>query len=335
MNRTRRQPLQRRFRELRLLWKGLRSTDHPVQVHMVPMRRCNLACGYCNEYDDVSKPVPLEEMQRRVDHLARLRTTLVTISGGEPLLHPELDDIIRRIRQRGMMAGLITNGYLLVQERIERLNRAGLDYLQISIDNVQPDEVSVKSLKVLGKKLELLAAHARFNVNINSVLGSGVKHPEDALTIAQRAVHFGFIATVGIIHDGHGQLRPLGAQEAAIYAQVKRLGKRSFARLNRFQDNITRAQPNRWKCRAGSRYLYICENGLVHYCSQQRGYPGKPLADYSLDDIRREYRATKECAPYCTVACVHYTSMMDFWRDEQAVAATATPREAARLVQLK
>jgi len=326
-------PLTRRLRELRLLFNGLRSTGHPVQVHMVPMRRCNLACGYCNEYDDSSKPVPVEEMFRRVDHLARLKTSLVTISGGEPLLHPELDDIIRRIRQRGMLAGCITNGYLLVKERIERLNRAGLDYLQISIDNVQPDDVSVKSLKVLDKKLELLAEHARFGVNINSVLGSGVKNPEDALTIARRAVHFGFISTVGIIHDGHGQLKPLAPHEAAIYAQVKRLGKRSFARLNRFQDNITQARANNWKCRAGSRYLYICENGLVHYCSQQRGAPGTPLAEYTVADIRREYTSAKSCAPYCTVACVHYTSMMDFWRDPQQPAPIAAP--ASTLVQIK
>ncbi len=340
--RTRRKPLGRRLRELRLLWRGVRDTAHPVQVHMVPMRRCNLACGYCNEYDDHSKPVPLEEMRRRVDHLARLGTTLVTISGGEPLLHPELDEVIRRIRERGMMAGCITNGYLLVPERIERLNRAGLDYLQISIDNVQPDEVSVKSLKVLDKKLEMLAQHARFEVNINSVLGSGVKNPEDALTIARRAVEFGFITTVGIIHDGHGQLRPLHEQEATIYAQVKKLGKRSFARLNRFQDNIARGKPNEWKCRAGSRYLYICENGLVHYCSQQRGAPGVPLAQYTLGDIRREYGIAKSCAPYCTVACVHYTSVMDFWRDAQAAAPAdaAAAYEAANppageLVQIK
>lgn len=333
MPRHRRKPLQRRFRELRLLWRGLRSTEHPVQVHMVPMRRCNLACGYCNEYDNVSQPVPLEEMDRRVDRLAALGTTLVTISGGEPLLHPELDDIIGRIRSQGMMAGCITNGYLLVKERIERLNRAGLDYLQISIDNVQPDEVSVKSLKVLDKKLELLAQYAEFEVNINSVLGSGVKHPEDALTIARRAVELGFITTVGIIHDGHGQLRPLEANEAAIYEQVRNLGKRSFARLNRFQDNITQAKANDWKCRAGSRYLYICENGLVHYCSQQRGFPGTPLAEYTIDDIRREYHTTKSCAPYCTVACVHYTSMMDFWRDEQVPAEQA--HSVAGLVQLK
>ncbi|MGH9484803.1 MAG: radical SAM protein, partial [Terriglobales bacterium] len=257
MKKARSKPLSRRLREWAAIWHGVRSTEHPVQVHMVPMRRCNLACGYCNEYDDHSEPVTLAEMRRRVDHLGRLGTSLVTISGGEPLLHPELDEIIARIRANGMLAGCITNGYLLVKERIERLNRAGLDYLQISIDNVQPDDVSVKSLKVLDKKLELLAEYARFNVNINSVLGSGVRHPEDALTIAKRAVEFGFATTVGIIHDGHGQLRPLDDGEMAIYNQVRRLGKREFFRLNKFQDNIASGKPNDWKCRAGSRYLYI------------------------------------------------------------------------------
>ncbi|MGH9486866.1 MAG: radical SAM protein [Terriglobales bacterium] len=340
MKKARRKPLSRRLREWAKIWHGVRSTEHPVQVHMVPMRRCNLACAYCNEYDDHSQPVPLEEMRRRVDHLARLGTSLVTISGGEPLLHPELDGIIARIRRRGMLAGCITNGYLLVKERIEQLNRAGLDYLQISIDNVQPDDVSVKSLKVLDKKLMLLAEHARFSVNINSVLGSGIRNPEDALTIARRAVEFGFATTVGIIHDGHGQLRPLDAREMAIYEQVRRLGKREFFRLNKFQDNIARGRPNDWKCRAGSRYLYICENGLVHYCSQQRGAPGTPLAEYTLEDIRREYRIKKACAPYCTVACAHYTSIMDFWRDEQqapegVMAHTVQAPEPARLVQIK
>ena len=93
---------------------------------------------------------------------------------GEPLLHPDLDAIIARIRKNRIIAGLITNGYLLVADRIERLNRAGLEYLQISIDNVMPDDVSKKSLKVLDQKLALLAEHADFHVNINSVLGSGV-----------------------------------------------------------------------------------------------------------------------------------------------------------------
>jgi MoaA/NifB/PqqE/SkfB family radical SAM enzyme len=305
------------MRELRMVAKGVASTDHPVLAHIIPMRRCNLACTYCNEFDDFSKPVPVETICARLDRLADLGTTIITISGGEPLLHPDLDAIIAHARRRGMLAGMITNGYLLTADRIKRLNRAGLDHLQISIDNVMPDEVSKKSLKVLDKKLQLLSEHADFHVNINSVVGGGIKSPQDALVIGKRALQLGFTSTVGIIHDGDGQLKPLKDDEREVYAAMKAMEKNSYARLNYFQDNIAHGRENHWRCRAGARYLYICEDGLVHYCSQQRGYPAKPLAQYTKDDIRREYRTSKGCAPRCTVACVHQTSYIDFWRGPQ------------------
>src|SRR5438552_10889005 len=228
----------RRVRELWMIGKALANTDHPVMAHIVPMRRCNLSCAYCNEYDDVSKPVPVETMYGRIDRLAELGTTIITISGGEPLLHPELDLIISRIRQHGIIAGMITNGYLLTAERIHGLNKAGLDHLQISIDNVMPDDISKKSLKVLDKKLQLLARYAEFHVNINSVVGGGVHNPQDALVIGRRALELGFTSTIGIIHDGDGQLQPLGDEERRVYHEMKNLERRSFTRINSFQDNI-------------------------------------------------------------------------------------------------
>lgn len=319
-----------------MLCKGIASTDHPVLAHIIPMRRCNLACAYCNEYDDVSKPVPLGTMIRRLDRLADLGTAVVSMSGGEPLMHPELDDIIAHVRKRGMMAGMITNGLLLTAERVRRLNQAGLEHMQISIDNVMPDDVSKKSLKVLDKKLQVLAANAEFHVNINSVVGGGIRHPQDALTIGQRAIELGFTSTVGIIHDGDGQLRPLTEQECAVYLETKKLGRGSYGVFNSFQDNIAHGKENEWRCRAGARYLYICEDGLVHYCSQQRGYPAKPLDDYTVEDIRREFVTEKSCAPRCTVACVHYTSYMDFWRAPQTIRANkAAAAAAGSLVQIK
>lgn len=211
--------LSRHLREAALVVKGAASTSHPIMAHIIPTRRCNLSCAYCNEYDDYSKPVPLETMKHRVDLLGNLKTGIITLSGGEPLLHPELDDIIRHIRQVGALAGLITNGYFLMPDRIQRLNDAGLDYLQISIDNVMPDEVSKKSLKVLDKKLQMLAEHAHFHININSVLGGGIHNPQDALTVGRRAMALGFTSTVGIIHDGDGQLRPLGAREREVFLE--------------------------------------------------------------------------------------------------------------------
>src|ERR1700683_948874 len=278
----------RRVRELSLIGHALVSTRHAVMAQIVPMRRCNLSCAYCNEYDDVSKPVPLEEMLRRIDDLARLGTNIITISGGEPLLHPELDAIIGRIRHHGKMAGMITNGYLLMPERIQRLNQAGLDHMQISIDNVKPDDVSKKSLKVLDAKLRMLAEHADFHVNINSVVGGGIANPDDALTISKRALALGFSSTIGIIHDGSGQLKPLGEKERSIWDAVRKLTRRSYSRFNHFQEAIANGQPNDWRCRAGSRYLYLDENGIISYCSQQRGYPGIPVADYTTEIVKRE-----------------------------------------------
>src|ERR687892_802502 len=156
------QRLHRRFREIGMLIRAFRFPYQPVAAHIIPIRRCNLSCAYCNEYDAFSAPVPAHDILRRVDKLAALGTGIVTLSGGEPLLHPDLDDIIRRIRRHGRIATLITNGYLLSRDRIERLNRAGLDHLQISIDNVIPDAVSKKSLKVLDQKLQWLASDAVF-----------------------------------------------------------------------------------------------------------------------------------------------------------------------------
>ncbi len=78
-------------------------------------------------------------------------------------------------------------------------------------------------------------------------------------------------------------------------------------------------QPIEWRCRAGSRYIYVCEEGLVHYCSQQRGYPGVKLLDYTTADIRREFLTKKPCAPHCTISCVHMTSHMDYWRAPQTL----------------
>lgn len=319
----------RRLRELRMIGKGLASKRHPLLAHIIPMRRCNISCTYCNEYDDFSKPVPIETVRARLDKLADLGTAVITISGGEPLLHPDLDEVIGHTRYRGMIAGMITNGYLLTADRIHRLNRAGLDHLQISIDNVMPDDVSKKSLKVLDKKLQLLAEHADFHVNINSVVGGGIRNPEDALVVSKRAIELGFTSTVGIIHDGDGQLRPLADRERSIYRQIKAFEKSSYSRVNYFQDAIADGRTNNWRCRAGARYLYICEDGLVHYCSQQRGYPGKPLMEYTREDIRREYFTAKGCAPNCTVSCVHQISLVDFWRDPQTLPP---PRQTEELL---
>jgi MoaA/NifB/PqqE/SkfB family radical SAM enzyme len=308
----------KKFREARMLVRALKYPYQPVAAHLIPIRRCNLSCTYCNEYDDHSPPVPTRDVLRRIDRLATLGTGIITLSGGEPLLHPDLDEIIKRIRSHGVIATLITNGYLLSRDRIKRLNLAGLDHLQISIDNVLPDDVSKKSLKLLDQKLQWLADEGAFDVTVNSVVGGGIRNPDDALTITKRARELGLSTTVGIIHDHSGQLKPLDDHQRAILEEVVAVGKSTFdfANYNRFQKNLANALPNDWHCGAGCRYLYVCEDGLVHWCSQQRGHPGIPLEQYGPDDLRRQYHEVKSCAPMCTVGCVHRVAQVDELRQD-------------------
>jgi MoaA/NifB/PqqE/SkfB family radical SAM enzyme len=312
--------IHRRFREARMMARAFRLPYQPVVAHLIPTRRCNLACAYCSEYDQSSDPVPAPVLERRVGALAALGTGIVTMSGGEPLLHPDLDAIIGRVRGLGMMATVITNGYPLTRDRIARLNRAGLDHLQISIDNVTPDQVSRKSLAVLDEKLQLLARWAEFDVTVNATVGGEAASPEDALVIARRALALGFSSTAGIIHDRGGEMRPLSEPQRQVLEAIANLGTSpfDFSRHSRFQRNLTDGRPNDWQCRAGCRYLYVCEDGLVHWCSQQRGRPGVPLERYSQEDLEREHRRVKPCAPRCAVGCVHRVAQLDELREDPA-----------------
>ena len=121
-----------RIRSLRIVrlfgvsrFRPPRRSPGQEQERALEFARCEIQRQQCNEYDAVSKPVPLEVMLRRLDKLALLGTSMITVSGGEPLMHPELDDMIVRMRDRGMISSVITNGYHLSPARIAALNMAG------------------------------------------------------------------------------------------------------------------------------------------------------------------------------------------------------------------
>ncbi len=317
-------PISRRMAGLasgiRFLARAVGSRYNPLLAQVVVTRRCNLSCGYCNEYDSVSPPVPLPDLLERVDRLAALRTASITFTGGEPLLHPELDQAVRVARGHGMIVTTITNGFRLTRDWIERLNDAGLQGMQISVDNLEPDEVSMKSLASVENKLALLARHARFKVNVNSVLGISEERTQDVVAVARVAASHGLQHSVGVLHDHSGILKPLSAGQMQAYRQVTRISPSLVHGLNYrlFQKNLMQGRPNDWKCRAGARYLYVTEDGRVHWCSQQRGHPDIPLAQYSREDIRRQFHTPKSCSPTCTLSCVHQMSMFDRYRGTQS-----------------
>lgn len=294
----------------------LASPRRPLLVQLVVTRRCNLSCGYCSEYDDVSAPVPVEVLEQRIDHIAKLGTLILTLTGGEPLLHPKLDHLIARAVSHGMVVTTISNGYPLTKEWIRRLNASKLSLIQMSVDNMEPNEYSQKSWSQIHKKLDLLKEHARFGVNINAVLGSS--NPEQTRQVVARVKALGFFMTVGLMHDGRGQVEAglLEDQLAVLYNEMQRTSNKTvFHQTGEgWEWDMLQDGASPFKCRAGGRYLYVDEFGKVNYCSQRRGEPGTDVLEYTAADVEREFYTPKGCETQCTIGCVRRASAFDGWR---------------------
>jgi MoaA/NifB/PqqE/SkfB family radical SAM enzyme len=309
------------------------DTTRPLVTNLIITRRCNLSCGYCFEYDKVSPPIALDTLRERIDHLARLRAVFVTLTGGESLLHPEADAIVAYVRERGMTPFLNTNGYLLTVDWIERLNRAGLYALQISVDNVTPNAVSKKSLKTLLPKLRLLADHAQFRVRINCVLGSSP--PAEAVEVARTAIALGFDVSTSLVRHGDGSAKPLDPATRAAYEEIRGLGMRAPSYLSDdFTMRLIEEGTAEWKCRAGARTFHVCEDGMVYLCAPRADSPGVPLAEYTVEHIRRAFGTPKPCAATCPIAYAHHASRLDRFR-KQGLPALELGAPQPPLVQLK
>ena len=198
-----------------------------------------------------------------------------------------------------------------------------------------PDDVSKKSLKVLDKKLQMLAEHAEFHVNINSVVGGGIHNPDDALVVGKRAVELGFH-----VHRRHHPRwrRPAASAERSRARRVPRDEGHGEARLRAVQ--LFPGRHRAWASRtigSAAPGRATCTSARTGWCTIARssaGYPAKPLDEYTVEDIRREYLTEKGCAPYCTVSCVHYISYFDFWRGKQTIRTEPQEQRTPELVQI-
>ena len=298
----------------------------PFLVQLVVIRRCNLACGYCNEFDDHSPPVPFDDLCRRIDKIHELGAWSLEFTGGEPLEHPQLVELVAYAKRKGFyQLELISNGYLWNEAMVHALNEAGLDRLQISVDGVTPNDVTIKVLKPLRKKLETIARHAKFRVTLSGVIGSAP--PGEALEVVAFAKQHQLRPRVLLVHDGDGQLR-LTPEQLDEYKQVQRaLGKR-FRDAGDYRTRLMQTGRAPFKCRSGSRYLYVDEFGVVRWCSQTRERWGVPLAEYSIQELQRQFETQKDCNAGCTVGCVRSCSAPDTWR------AQNRPDPGERLVQI-
>jgi len=290
----------------------------PFLAQMVVIRRCNLACGYCSEFDKTSEPVPFAALVQRLEKLKQLGTFGISLTGGEPTLHPELPQLIRKCRElRFFRTGMISNGFFLRPELIEKLNEAGLQEIQISIDGVRRNETTEKVLDHLRKRLLDLRRHARFRVTVSGVIGAA--QPNEAEEVVAFAKELGFTPRVLLVHDHHGQLK-LQPEEVEAFQRIVETLPKSWTDFSAYRKRLVRDGAAPFKCRAGSRYLYIDEFGNVNWCSQTRTVWSKPLGDYTTQDLREQFFTHKSCNKTCTLGCARSSSQLDNWRPQRVAA---------------
>jgi MoaA/NifB/PqqE/SkfB family radical SAM enzyme len=282
----------------------------PIEAQLVVTRRCNLSCGYCSEYDDHSEEVPFDTLRSRIDALHALRAVNIALLGGEPLLHSRIEDIVAHAASRAQVS-MTTNGFLLDRAKIERLGQAGLANLQISIDAVRPDrELYVqKTLRSLRPKLERLAAHARFDVHVTTVLCRENLHELDELMRA--LARFPFRVSLNIQHDDSGRTVIQGPHFEEAWRRHFEEGKPFSYIEEEYGQRLLSGERPAWTCGAGGRFLYVDEEGTVELCSAQRGRIGKQVTDYTEADLERHRRQPKGCEKGCAVLCVYRDSLID------------------------
>lgn len=298
----------------------------PFLAQIVVTRRCNLACSYCNEYVTSGPDVPLDALLARARRLRELGAWALELSGGEPLLNPGACDLVAYAKHelRFYRVMLVSNAFLFDDDLVERMNRAGLDDLQVSVDGVQPSTETLKVLRTMRPKLERLARTARFRVTLNAVIGSTV--PEEAIEVLRFARQMGFRPRACLLHDGSGQLR-LTPTQTATFTRMRREFRGRLVESSDYRTQLSRGGSAPFKCRAGSRYLYVDEDGMVRWCSQQRTAWGIPLEQYDFDELKRQFHTPKSCSPSCTVGCVRTCSAYDGWRP-QRLPVVEVPAEA-------
>ena len=103
---------------------------------------CNLRCRMCDHwrYNTETVELPSKEIMKIVDEAATLSCRQLTITGGEPTLRKDLEEIIARARQHNMRVSLLTNGFAISPARIKSLVASGVSKITISIDYPEPEE---------------------------------------------------------------------------------------------------------------------------------------------------------------------------------------------------
>ncbi|MEM8556771.1 MAG: radical SAM protein [Bacteroidota bacterium] len=282
----------------------------PVLCNYYVTYRCNAKCGFCDIWEQPSPLIDLADAARNLDDLRRIGVRVIDFTGGEPLLHPQLPDLLRMAKERGFLTTVTSNG-LLYPKRAEAL-RGLVDLLHFSIDAPTAEEHDAsRGVKCFGKLMESIEVALRIGERpdlLFTVTNESVRHLDTIYE--QFALPNKLILIVNPLFEYHG----LGAELSDdVMARMRTFAKQPYTYLNpafltlRARGGNDPANP---VCKAVSTTVVISPfNELVLPC-YHAGLEKLPIKG-RLHDLwqgdrvayHREHEGRLEVCRGCTVNC--------------------------------
>lgn len=289
--------------------------SQPIVAHLYVTDRCNLDCRYCNEYDNTRPHPRLADLTSWIDKIRSLGVLRLGLQGGEPLLHPNIIDIVRYAKKTGFSKiSLSTNGFLLTESLIQELEQAGLDSLQLSVDRMTPIESTKKAFKTVAHKLAFFE-NSKIRVNVSGVLFDDTL--AEMRSVIDTSVQRGISAHARLAHqDGvKGQWTIQNREKRRLYSFIQELERRkkqgetihSTFNIIDYQKAILEERPIKWQCLAGYKYFFVSAQGDFWPCSQVR--TKRSIMEIVAQDLL-SYNYKKDCQDGCGVYCTVSTSLL-------------------------
>jgi MoaA/NifB/PqqE/SkfB family radical SAM enzyme len=304
----------REFSGYNILESGKRLIDRkPLQCSLYVTDRCNLDCAYCTEYDN-SRPHPsLDDLKKWIRKIRELGTMRIALVGGEPLMHPNIVEVIRYCRELGFAISLTTNGFLLTRKLVAELEDAGLQVMQISVDRMTPSPITKKSFKTILPKLDYFR-DSKISLHITGVICADTL-PE-AQAVLETGLSRGIPTEVRLVHaDPSNRFRvdPGRREELERFVdsmiERKRRGEKihTSEAILKYQRSLLRGEHVEWTCMAGYKLFFVSAQGEFWICSMV--HTNKHIMDVTLDDLYANYRK-KSCQEGCGVYCAVSASLL-------------------------
>ena len=288
----------------------------PILCNYYVTYRCNATCSFCDIWEQPSPLVDLDDVARNLDDLKRLGVRIIDYTGGEPLLHPQIGDLLGMAKERGFLTTLTTNG-LLYPKRAESL-KGLIDLPHFSIDSPVPHEhdasrgvrcfdklmESVEVALELGERPDLLFTVMNENVHHLDTIYETISRPNKLILIINPLFQYNGLG------DG---------LDDKVMAKARSFSKKPYTYLNpAFLTLRSRGgnDPDNPICKAVSTSVVISPSNEVVLPCYHAGMEKLPI-ESNLYDLwqsdkvawHREMEGKHEVCKGCTINCYFEPSM--------------------------